>query len=794
MTARDARQLLIHWANEQQHWVRGIVRDILATRQPASDSTIDGFYEACLVERDLRKGDIPSVPLLSVEDDRDEITEKLLIRAIRDVENVNRLAPDQEIEFNSRLTVLFGENATGKSGYVRILKRAAAVRSAEDILPDIRATEAPGPPRAILEYQMGSTEAVIDWTGEAGVRPITRTSVFDARAMAFHVDDDLTYVYTPRDLALFQYAHQAIKAVSERLARARNDARSGANPFLESFQQGSAVYSKIESLSAATDLAQLKALAVITEEEEGQLQSLRDTVEALKPMIVQSRLEVTQSDRDLYDDVFNTADSICKVDWANYNALTDKAREEEERYLESTQKAFKGTDIPAVLSETWREFIAAGEAYLSDLGRPDYPHADDNCIYCRQDLGEAALELVQKYREYSNNALKVALDEAREEVRTAGKDVSELRSEKVVEKTRQKIAATPTGAEPPNIVTAAAAFLEELPPIVGKVSAGQRVDGGVFFDRAAKLRDKAKVARQEADSLIGSLQKQGRERERELAERSTKLRDLEDRLVLKELLPLLRKHVEKARWAQRAETIIRERFPPLLRSLTTQSKVASEDLLNQDFERLFREECAALRAPVVRLEFPGRRGKPARRKSLAADHRLSEVLSEGEQKVIALSDFLAEAAIRAGSAPILFDDPVTSLDYKRLKYIVDRLYELSAEHQIIVFTHNIWFATALLARFEKIPDNCSYFSVDLGENNLTGIITGGRHPRWDTPGKLRPRINELIQNAGPISGEARQALVESAYSVLRSWCETVTEQDLLCGVTQRYQPKVMMTK
>ena len=148
----------------------------------------------------------------------------------------------------------------------------------------------------------------------------------------------------------------------------------------------------------------------------------------------------------------------------------------------------------------------------------------------------------------------------REEVRTAAKDVSELRSEKVVEKTRQKIAATPTGAEPPNIVTAAAAFLEELPPIVGKVSAGQRVDGGVFFDRAAKLRDKAKVARQEADSLIGSLQKQGRERERELAERSTKLRDLEDRLVLKELLPLLRKHVEKARWAQRAETIIRERF------------------------------------------------------------------------------------------------------------------------------------------------------------------------------------------------------------------------------------------
>ena len=456
-----------------------------------------------MVERDLREGDVPSVPLLSVEDDGDEITEKLLIRAIRGVERVNRLAPNQEIAFNPRLTVLFGENATGKSGYVRILKRAAAVRSAEDILPDIRATEAPGSPKATLEYELGSTEAVIDWTGEAGVRPITRTSVFDARAMAFHVDEDLTYVYTPRDLALFQYAHQAIKAVSERLERARDEARSGANPFLERFQQGSAVYSKIESLSAATDLAQLEALAVIPEKKESQLQSLRDTVEALKPKIVQSRLEIAQSDRDLYDCVFSTADSICRVDWANYNALTDKAREAEKRHSEATQKAFTGTDIPVVLSETWREFIAAGEAYLNDLGRADYPHADDKCIYCRQDLGEAALELVRKYRDYSNNAFKVALDEAREEVRTAAKDVSELRPETLVQKTRQKIAATPTGADPPSIVTAAAAFLEELPPVVGKVSAGQRVDGEAFRDRAAKLRDKATDARQEADSLIG---------------------------------------------------------------------------------------------------------------------------------------------------------------------------------------------------------------------------------------------------------------------------------------------------
>jgi recombinational DNA repair ATPase RecF len=136
------------------------------------------------------------------------------------------------------------------------------------------------------------------------------------------------------------------------------------------------------------------------------------------------------------------------------------------------------------------------------------------------------------------------------------------------------------------------------------------------------------------------------------------------------LPPKIKEHVEKAKWAEQANTIARDRFPPLLRSLTKQQKLASEDLLNQDFERFFRAECEALRAPKVRLQFPGRGGETARRKSIVADHRLSDVLSEGEQKVIAMSDFLAEASIRTGSSPLLFDDPVNSLDYRRLEYIV----------------------------------------------------------------------------------------------------------------------------
>lgn len=171
---------------------------------------------------------------------------------------------------------------------------------------------------------------------------------------------------------------------------------------------------------------------------------------------------------------------------------------------------------------------------------------------------------------------------------------------------------------------------------------------------------------------------------------------------------------------------------------------------------------------------------------------LSEVLSEGEQKVIALAEFLAEASLPKASAPFVFDDPVNSLDYKRLRHVVDRIVKLSETHQVVVFTHNIWFAVELLARFEKMPGQCAYHEVS-SESGTVGLVEAGAHPRWDTPPKIRVRVSNVIQDAQKETGVTREALVRMGYSEIRTWCEAVVEQDLFCGVTRRYQPHVRMT-
>jgi hypothetical protein len=118
---------------------------------------------------------------------------------------------------------------------------------------------------------------------------------------------------------------------------------------------------------------------------------------------------------------------------------------------------------------------------------------------------------------------------------------------------------------------------------------------------------------------------------------------------------------------------------------------------------------------------------------------------------------------------------------------------LSETRQVIVFTHNIWFTTELLARFEKRPQDCSYFDV-ARDGTKIGIVSKGTHPRSDTFSNLRGRINTLVQSAENQAGEVQSALIEKAYELLRNICEVIVEQELLQGVTQRHQPNVMMTR
>jgi hypothetical protein len=169
------------------------------------------------------------------------------------------------------------------------------------------------------------------------------------------------------------------------------------------------------------------------------------------------------------------------------------------------------------------------------------------------------------------------------------------------------------------------------------------------------------------------------------------------------------------------------------------------------------------------------------------------VLSEGEQKVLALADFLAESRMRGTKAPLIFDDPVTSLDYRRLDEVAARIQNLAETHQVVVLTHNIMFASALIAARQNKKLRTRIYEVrDGGETK--GILAPDVEPRLDTPADLAKRINAKLQEIPSAEPVVQDALIKETYDLIRAWCEAFVEQELLQNVTQRYRKNIMMTR
>ncbi len=247
---RTACSILVEWANEQDHWVRRIVREVLESRQELPETAIDDVHRAYRTEKELDQGGVQVIPALAAAAENVETVEPLHLAALDQLSGVNALAPNQAIDFNQKLTILFGENASGKTGYVRVLKSVANVRTAEPVLGNVRDGSTVSK-SARLRYRVGNgAEKTLSWKGETAVAPFTRMNVFDTRAVTIHVDDDLNYSYTPRDLSLFRYVTGAIDGVKERLDRDRAAQTRSGNPFIDRFDRAVSFYSRIETLVA----------------------------------------------------------------------------------------------------------------------------------------------------------------------------------------------------------------------------------------------------------------------------------------------------------------------------------------------------------------------------------------------------------------------------------------------------------------------------------------------------------------------------------------------------------------
>ena len=783
------RRLLVDWANKQDGWVRQLVAETILSRQEPSDDTLNIVYETFLAEKGLTtqpQASIPTLELDTVELSQDEALE---LCSLHDVEHVNALAPSQKLEFDADLTVLFGQNGSGKTGYARILKRIAAVRAPEEVLPNAHAAATTlRIPSAQIDYRLSGLPHSVHWKNEAGLAPFTRISVFDSAAVSLHVDSDLGYVYTPAELAFFSYVATGIHGIQQLIAAEVVELKPGANPLLARFARGTKIYPMMETLGTTSDLAELEQLATVGGDADDLCNRLQGEIDALRANTLDALLSnARQSVRDLTR-LSTVLRVIASFDPAVYTAAHNSLADAVQRRADARELLFTPSELPGSPDEEWQRFIIAGDNYRRHLGAVHYPQFGDSCLYCTQPLSPLALELVGRYRTFLDETVTQQLAAAQHALTRAGLSVSSAELAPALEFASAQVGRDNT----PSWVASAVALLRAAEAALQETVSGRALPEDASFLGASTVLSTVERMAADAERTAIKLAEDRTHASELLAAKQKELAELSARIELRLNLPAVVSFVRRAKRAEQLERLSKIISNGAAKQLTIQSNLASEDLVNKNFEGLFIEECGRLRAPKVALSFQGRSGQ-AQRKKVVASYKPSSVLSEGEQKVLAIADFIAESRMRETRAPLVFDDPVTSLDYRRLDEVAARIQHLAESHQVIVLTHNIMFASALMAVRQNKKQRAKIYEVRDG-GAAKGILAPDVEPRLDTAADLGKRINaklQIIPSAEPI---LQDALIKETYDLLRAWCEAFVEQELLQNVTQRYRANVMMTR
>jgi hypothetical protein len=576
-----------------------------------------------------------------------------------------------------------------------------------------------------------------------------------------------------------------IRQIQERIATAVAARRSNRNPLLTTVPRGTKVYNVVETLGAATELADLDALAEVPEGADALQSRLQEEVSALRgnsldALVASAKTELAECTR-----LGDIATAMGSFSVTAYNESVSQLAAAQTEWRRYRAELFAPDELPGPADDDWQAFVVAGETYREHLGLAEYPQSDDLCLYCRQGLHDQALSLVQRYKTFLDETVVSRLRDAEDRVvrtRLVVTDADLTAADQFVGELATQETAPPWTTE--------AQWL--LAEVRGMLAACMSSAVCVPFDgaRAATVAGEISQARGRAEITHLTLVEQRDNRVQALADKQSQLNELTGRIELRRQLDDVKNLVKKAKEAARLDQLSRSMSSKTLRQLTDQSNIASKDLVNRSFERLFEEECQALRAPRVLLHFQGRGGKAERRKAVA-QYKPSAVLSEGEQKVLALADFLAESRMRGNSAPVVFDDPVTSLDYRRHREVALRILRLAATHQVIVFTHNIMFASELLAGRNNRKLRCKFYEVR-DDGVAKGILAPDVEPRLDTPKDIGKRINVKLETASHADPAVQDALISETYDLVRSWCEAFVEQEMLGNVTQRYRANVMM--
>lgn len=812
---------LLDWASNENRptWQRDALRR-LAENGELTEEDLSVLQTYIEVSQGLSAEALPALVPLAQEhlSEASSNAPKTVLASLGPVKHVDRLESDQPpIRFAvNGVTLIYGPNGSGKSGYCRITKQICRALETGRLRGNVYDDTPPLPAEVGIGFRVGGDDQEKDelvWRGdEQPPSELARISVFDTASARVYVDKERKIEFLPYELDLLNKLGLAARSLDDEF-KAREDALNNdlrvALP--TGFNEGTAVSGVLAKLVPETALSDLPSKediekhAVWTDEEQAELDRLLEESKNDPAAMARLRREAKQALETVRG---NISDCESKIGDTAIKTLSEKQKDavrKREAAEAAASELFKGQPIPDIGSETWRQMLKYAREFALEVfpdGEPPRISTAGRCVLCQQELDEDASARLKAFDEYLEDraaadaaAANIAFEKAativsnysiksKEEVGTLLAGFSALHdnrksfAEKIgeyFEKANARLTLLKKALEEQDYTK-----FEELEPLpespVDLISADEK-----------KLAEES----EEFDRLADD--------DQEAKRRALRIAELNDRKKLSQEIAVILDRLAKLEERLKIGAC---RGLCQLNPITRQITSRRRKLLTPSLKGALKDELSALHLTHIPVDLNDRGdlGNSIVEVALSAQQRVannSEVLSEGEQRGLALACFLAELEEIGRDHGIIVDDPVSSLDHSRMQSVARRLAEEAAKgRQVIVFTHNILFHHMLSAEARRLQVAChEEWMSSLGEDHF-GIIDNAQKPRQMK--NVSERLTEidgdnrsLNESGYDHTDEQFRTPIVGLYTQMRDTWERIVEEILLNRVVQRFRPEIM---
>lgn len=307
---------LWEWTENHDDWSKLLISKIVATENPLSTADRETVFNYFLQSINLHSG----LPALTVSKPTYTPTTKTIeLDSLSAITGVNRLAKNQTLNFAKNITVIYGENGTGKTGYSRILKALGfSYDNNKTILSNVYAEAEPQ--SATINFKSNGTPKTFIWNGANNDSELENISVFNSNCVQFSISDR-SLIVSPIGFHLFHLVSDELNALSQLLQR-----KIASHPttllWLDNLTLGTPQHTFIETLSATSSEQKLTELSDFTPAHEDALTVKEAELTSLNKAFLQSQIQTLRNQISEIDSILvNIESAKTKLNYANWQAL-----------------------------------------------------------------------------------------------------------------------------------------------------------------------------------------------------------------------------------------------------------------------------------------------------------------------------------------------------------------------------------------------------------------------------------------------------------------------------------------